>query len=60
MSPRIPGYLGQRWVVEPHHLQGWPLAEVAQELGRSKEAVAARLFWGLQKLRELLQEDERE
>jgi RNA polymerase sigma-70 factor (ECF subfamily) len=49
----------QRRAVELHHLQGRPLAEAASELGRSKGAVAALLFRGLQKLRELLQEDER-
>jgi RNA polymerase sigma-70 factor (ECF subfamily) len=50
----------QRRAVELHHLQSRPLAEVARELGRSKGAVAALLFRGLQKLRELLQEGEQE
>jgi RNA polymerase sigma-70 factor (ECF subfamily) len=49
----------QRRAVELHHLQSRPLVEVASELGRSKGAVAALLFRGLQKLRELLQEEER-
>jgi RNA polymerase sigma-70 factor (ECF subfamily) len=44
----------QRQAVELHHLQGWPLAEAAREMGRSKGAVAALLFRGLQKLRGLL------
>lgn len=44
----------QRLAVELHHLQGLPLAEVAQQLDRSKGAVAALLFRGLKRLRELL------
>jgi RNA polymerase sigma-70 factor (ECF subfamily) len=44
----------QRLAVELHHLQGRGLAEVAWQLGRSKGAVAALLFRGLKKLRELL------
>src|SRR5436309_930715 len=31
----------QRLAVERHHLQGWPLADVSREMGRSKGAVAA-------------------
>jgi RNA polymerase sigma-70 factor (ECF subfamily) len=46
----------QRQAVELHHLQGWPLAEVAREMGRSKGAVAALLFRALQKLRAHLTE----
>jgi RNA polymerase sigma-70 factor (ECF subfamily) len=45
----------QRTAVELHHLQGCPLAEVARQLGRSKGAVAALLFRGLKKLRQLLE-----
>ena len=45
----------QRKAVELHHLKGLPLTVVAEQLGRSKGAVAALLFRGLKKLRELLQ-----
>jgi RNA polymerase sigma-70 factor (ECF subfamily) len=48
----------QRRAVELHHLQGCPLAEVAEQLGRSKGAVAALLFRTLQKLRHLLEDAE--
>ena len=44
----------QRRAVELHHLQGRSLAEVAVELGRNKGAVAALLFRGTRRLRELL------
>ena len=44
----------QRQVVELHHLKGWPVAEVADALGRTKPAVMGLLFRGLKKLRELL------
>ncbi|HLJ95953.1 MAG TPA: RNA polymerase sigma factor [Gemmataceae bacterium] len=50
----------QRQAVELHHLQGCPLAEVAQHMDRSKGAVAALLFRGLKKLRAVLVEAERE
>ena len=46
----------QRQAVELHHLQGLPLAAVAEHLDRSKGAVAQLLFRGLKKLRELLSE----
>jgi RNA polymerase sigma-70 factor (ECF subfamily) len=49
----------QQRVVELHHLQGRPVAEVAAEMGRSKPAVVGLLFRGLKRLRELLKgEDE--
>jgi RNA polymerase sigma-70 factor (ECF subfamily) len=48
----------QRQAVELHHLKGWHLAEVARHLNRSKGAVAALLFRGLKKLRELLADSE--
>jgi RNA polymerase sigma-70 factor (ECF subfamily) len=48
----------QRRAVELHHLQGRSLAEVAAELGRNKGAVAALLFRGTHRLRELLSEQE--
>ncbi len=44
----------QRQAVEGHHLKGLALAEVAWQMGRSKGAVAALLFRGLRKLREIL------
>jgi RNA polymerase sigma-70 factor (ECF subfamily) len=44
----------QRQAVELHHLQGWPLADVAQFLGCSKEAVAGLVHRGLRRLRELI------
>lgn len=46
----------QRLAVEMHHLQGQPLAQVAQALKRDKGAVAALLYRGLKKLRALMQE----
>jgi RNA polymerase sigma-70 factor (ECF subfamily) len=44
----------QRQAIELHHLQNWPLADVARHLDRSKGAAAALLFRGLKKLRELM------
>jgi RNA polymerase sigma-70 factor (ECF subfamily) len=44
----------QKRAVELHHLQGKPLAEVAQVLNRSKSAVAALLYRALQRLRQEL------
>lgn len=44
----------QREAVVLHHLQGWTLAEVAQQLDRSDAAVAGLLHRGLRKLRELM------
>jgi RNA polymerase sigma-70 factor, ECF subfamily len=41
----------QRVAMELHHLQGIPLAEVAAQLNRSKGAVAALLYRGMQQLR---------
>jgi RNA polymerase sigma-70 factor, ECF subfamily len=46
----------QRNAVELHHLKERPLAEVAEQMGRSKGAVAQLVFRGLQKLRKLLAE----
>lgn len=48
----------QRQAIELHHLRGWPLAEVAGDLRRSKEAVAQLIFRGLKRLRKLLQDEE--
>jgi RNA polymerase sigma-70 factor (ECF subfamily) len=50
----------QRRAVELHHLQGQSVAEVAQDLGRSKSAVVGLLFRGLKRLRRLLDEPNRE
>lgn len=44
----------QRRAIELHHLQGLTLAATAQELNRSKGAVAQLLFRGLRKLKEEL------
>jgi RNA polymerase sigma-70 factor, ECF subfamily len=46
----------QRRTIELHHLQGCTVAEVAQEMGRSKMAVVGLLSRGLKKLRQLLDE----
>ncbi len=46
----------QREVIEFHHLKGWPVAEVAEVMQRTKPAVMGLLFRGQKKLRELLQE----
>ena len=42
---------GQRRAIELHHLQGWPLAEIAAELETTKAAVAGLLHRGLKNLR---------
>jgi RNA polymerase sigma-70 factor (ECF subfamily) len=42
---------GQRRAVELHHLQGWPLADIAAELNTTKAAVAGLLHRGLKNLR---------
>ena len=47
----------QRTAVTRHHLQGASLAVVANEMGRSKEAVAGLLHRGLVRLRGLLRSD---
>jgi RNA polymerase sigma-70 factor, ECF subfamily len=46
---------GQRRAIELHHLQGWPLAEIAVELETTKAAVAGLLHRGLKNLRMQLQ-----
>jgi RNA polymerase sigma-70 factor, ECF subfamily len=46
----------QREAVELHHLKGCSVAEVAEQLGKSKAAVAGLLFRGLKQLRGILQE----
>jgi RNA polymerase sigma-70 factor (ECF subfamily) len=47
----------QRQAVELHHLNGCPVAEVADRLGRSKASVAGLLRRGLKALRENLTGD---
>jgi len=44
----------QRDAVELHHLQGWPLADIAAFMGRHEGAVAGLIHRGLSKLRELM------
>jgi RNA polymerase sigma-70 factor (ECF subfamily) len=48
----LPG--DQRQVIELHHLKGWPIADVAETMERTKPAVMGLLFRGLKKLREVL------
>jgi RNA polymerase sigma-70 factor (ECF subfamily) len=48
----------QRRVVELHHLKGLPVADVAEQMGRTRPAVVGLLFRGLKKLRALLREQE--
>jgi RNA polymerase sigma-70 factor (ECF subfamily) len=47
----------QRQAVELHHLQGRPLAEVAEEMGCTRPAIAGLLHRALHRLRELLAEE---
>ena len=44
----------QREAIELHHLQGIPLAEVGTRMNRDKGAVAALIFRGTKRLRDLL------
>ena len=46
----------QREAIELHHLKGMPLAEVGEKMSREKGAVAALIFRGTKRLRELLGE----
>jgi RNA polymerase sigma-70 factor (ECF subfamily) len=48
----------QRQVVELHHLKGLTVADVAEQMGRTRAAVVGLLFRGLKKLRQLLREGE--
>jgi len=50
----------QRRAVELRHLRGCSVAEVAEQMGRSKEAVAKLLLRGVARLRELLDEQTKE
>jgi RNA polymerase sigma-70 factor, ECF subfamily len=47
----------QRRAIELHHLRGMPLAEIAEELGTTKAAVAGLLHRGLKTLRTRLERD---
>lgn len=44
----------QQRVIELHHLQGLSLAEIAEQLGKTRPAVMGLLFRGLKQLRQLL------
>jgi RNA polymerase sigma-70 factor (ECF subfamily) len=46
----------QRTAVEMHHLQGYPLEAIAEQMGRTKQAVGGLLRRGMSRLRELLDE----
>jgi RNA polymerase sigma-70 factor (ECF subfamily) len=46
----------QRQAIELHHLRSCTVAEVAQQMGRSKMAIVGLLFRGLKKLRQVLEE----
>lgn len=48
----------ERVAVELHHLNGWSVAEVADQLKRTEPAVAGLLHRGLKRLRNLLQDPE--
>jgi RNA polymerase sigma-70 factor (ECF subfamily) len=48
----------QRRAVELHHLHGWSLGQIAEEMGRGKPAVAGLLHRGMERLRKLLAEPE--
>jgi RNA polymerase sigma-70 factor (ECF subfamily) len=54
--PRLPEY--QRQVVELHYLKGLTVAEVGEQMGRTRAAVVGLLFRDLKKLRQLLREVE--
>lgn len=44
----------QRQAIDLHHLQGWPLDRIGLRMNKTKGAVAALIFRGTSKLRELL------
>jgi RNA polymerase sigma-70 factor (ECF subfamily) len=48
----------QREAVRLRHLEGLPLAEIADRLGRSEDAVAGLLKRGMRTLRERLKDEE--
>jgi RNA polymerase sigma-70 factor (ECF subfamily) len=45
----------QREAIEMHHLQGMPLAQVADAMGRSKPSVAGLIFRGVTAVRKRLE-----
>ena len=47
----------QREAVQLRHLEGWSLKQLAEHFGRSEVAVAGLLKRGMQKLRELLDDE---
>jgi RNA polymerase sigma-70 factor (ECF subfamily) len=46
----------QRLAIELHHLKGRTVAEAAEQMKRTKNAVVGLLFRGMKRLRQLLQE----
>jgi RNA polymerase sigma-70 factor (ECF subfamily) len=50
--------LDQRHAVELRHLMDCSVVEVAEQMGKSREAVAKLLYRGLKRLRELLDKDD--
>lgn len=48
----------QRLAVELHHLRGMSLAEVAEQMDRTRGAVAALIFRGLESIRKILDDDQ--
>lgn len=48
----------QREAIELHHLKGLPLAEVEHRMQRPKGAIAALIFRGTKRLRELLKDSD--
>jgi RNA polymerase sigma-70 factor (ECF subfamily) len=46
----------QRRVVELHYLKGFAVADVAEQIGRTRPAAVGLLFRGLKRLRELLRD----
>ncbi|MFN3151373.1 sigma-70 family RNA polymerase sigma factor [Bremerella sp.] len=48
----------QREAIELYHLRGIPLAEVALQMDREKAAIAALIFRGTKRLREILAQSE--
>ncbi|MEQ9406099.1 MAG: RNA polymerase sigma factor [Fuerstiella sp.] len=49
---------GQRQAIELHHLQGLPLECIGERMKKNKGAVAALIFRGTKKLRELLEKED--
>jgi RNA polymerase sigma-70 factor (ECF subfamily) len=47
----------QREAIEMHHIQGMPLAQIAETLGRSKPSVAGLIFRGVTAVRKQLAND---